>query len=94
VDRGHIDVHDLVRIRIIEAVVTCQPTCGVLGGNPVDQDVASPGKCRRVRGVLLIAPLDEHHPDIERKGADEEQDEESAGKEDEDLPAFTVTASC
>ena len=68
-DRGHVDVDDLVRIRIIEAVVARQPTRRVLGVRLVDQDVSSPGKCRGVGRVLLIAPLDEHHPDVEREGA-------------------------
>ena len=94
VDRRDVDVHDLIRIGIVEAVVDREATGGVLGLDLVGEDVASSGQGCGVSRVLLVASLDEHHPDVERECGDEEQRDEAPGEEDEDLPAFPGAASC
>ena len=88
VDGRDVDVDAHVRVGVVEAVVAGEVAGRGLGISLGAQDVSRPGQGRGVGSVLLIAPLDEHHADVERERGDDEQRDEAAGKEHEDLPAF------
>ena len=60
----------------------------------VREHIASPGESSGVGGILFVAPLHEHHADVERKGGDQEEREQTTREEDEDLTALAGAASC
>jgi hypothetical protein len=56
-----------------------------------------PGSCegRRIGNVLLRPPVKEVLPDVENERGDRQEEDESAGKENEDLtPLPSCAASC
>ena len=60
----------------------------VLGGDRIGQDIARAGEGGGVGGVLLVAPLDEHHADVEGKRRDDQQGDEPTGEQDENLSSL------
>ena len=93
-DRWDVDVHDLIGGPVVVAVHPRDVTSRTDGGGLIGQDVPGTRQGGGIGCVLLVAALDEHHPDVEGKGGDQEQRDETACEQDEDLPSLVGTASC
>ena len=71
----------------------------VVGRSLIRQHVSSTREGGSIGGVLLVASLDKHHPDVEGERGDQQERDETACEQDQDLAALPAsprrgTASC
>ena len=93
VDRRDMDADDLVRIGIVVSVdrAISRAATSAATGSREDEPRACQG--RGVRGILFVAPLDQHAADIERKGGNEQQGDQPTCEQDEDLAALIAAVT-
>jgi hypothetical protein len=85
VDRWDEDVDGLVRIGVVEPVLSSQVSGGRLRFRGFRKDETRPRERRGVSRVLLVVSLEQHHSGIERVCREDEEHRHATGKKDEDL---------
>ena len=101
-----VDRHDLIRVGVVEAVghshvtgrldrlvVTRRPGTLPVIVRALEHEAGARER-RGIRGVLLVAPLDQHHAHVERERRNDQQGDNPACEQDEDLTSFDGPTSC
>jgi hypothetical protein len=93
VNRRDVDVDDLVGIRVVKAVPQRDLSgCG-FGCDLVGQHEPGAGQGGGIRGILLVASLQEHHAHVERERGDDQEGDEAPGEQDQNLTLILTPSS-
>jgi hypothetical protein len=86
--RRHVDVDVLVGICVLVTIDSRDLASGGLRGDRVREDEPGSGQRSGVRGILFVAPLDQHAAHVEGEGRYEEERDKPTCEQDEDLTAL------